>query len=150
MPAAAKAPATLHLPEHPSSQSHEHSQQYNAIVARRHALGGEEEVLLYVRLDGLPHGDAGYRAGHARDEAVALHAHARQVDEAAARGVWRYDEDVVVPRGQTAAAPGRRMGTSCRLGVGAMRRRRRRGRAVHGGACLRRPVCALKRASDVW
>jgi hypothetical protein len=147
--AAAEAPSALGLAKDPARKADGHDQQYDAVAARGDALAHEHEILLDLRLNDLPDGNGGNGARYAGEEAVPLHAHARKVDEAAARGVWRYDEDVVVAGGQAAARRRRRRGmaASGRLGVGTMRRRRGR-RAVHGCVCPRGREGELRQAGS--
>jgi hypothetical protein len=97
------------------------------------SLADEQEPLLDLGFDDLPDGYGSYGAGNAGEKTVPLHTHAGQIDESTACSVGWYDEDVVVPRRQ-AATVWWGMTTSCCLGIGAMRRGRRR-RAVHGCAC---------------
>jgi len=97
-----------------------------------------QEVLLDVGLSGFPEHYAGNSAEHARYEAVLLHAQARQVYEAAPRGMGRDDEDVIVAWWEAAgrwALWGRSMAAARCLGIGAVGRWGRWRSVVHDCVC---------------
>jgi hypothetical protein len=73
----------LCLANRPSGKQHQDGQQYDAIATGRHSMSDYEEILFDVGLGSLPQQDARDGAEHARNEAVLLDAHAREIYEAA-------------------------------------------------------------------